>query len=208
MESKSFPFSEKYSSYMFSAGRKRLLSVSSLVIVSSSLLILALIFQYFSFNISVLQLLFHSFRSTTTTTSSNHTDIKNVSDYDVGKTHEEIFSNGSKNASLLSSYIGQKDQSVDGKTLGQSSVGDMKNDSSSGETQQQPPQCSISENSNADVYEKCDIYKGKWVRDEKKPYYPVGSCPHIDKGFNCHANGRPDDDYLKWRWQPDDCNIP
>ncbi|XP_026460115.1 protein trichome birefringence-like 2 isoform X2 [Papaver somniferum] len=57
--------------------------------------------------------------------------------------------------------------------------------------------------------ENCDIYKGKWVRDENvEPYYPVGSCPHIDKGFDCHANGRPNEDYLRWRWQPDDCNLP
>ncbi|KAI3941198.1 hypothetical protein MKX01_029772, partial [Papaver californicum] len=152
--------------------RKKLLSVSSLVIGSSSLLILALMFQYFSINISVLQPFFHSFVSTTTTTGSNHTDIKNVSDYDVGKmgeTHEEIFSNGSKSASVLSSYIGEEQKthvggSVDDKILGKSSVGDIKNVSFSGKAQEQeqeqPPQCSIHENSNPDVYDKCDIYKG------------------------------------------------
>ncbi|MCL7023985.1 hypothetical protein MKW94_011806, partial [Papaver nudicaule] len=59
-----------------------------------------------------------------------------------------------------------------------------------------------------DLNEKCDIYKGRWVRDENKPYYPPGSCPHIDKDFNCHLNGRLDGDYLRWRWQPDDCNMP
>ncbi|KAI3970472.1 hypothetical protein MKX01_024119, partial [Papaver californicum] len=98
--------------------RKKLLSVSSLVIGSSSLLILALIFQYFSVNISVLQPLFHSFVSTTTTTSSNHTDIKN--DYDVGKmgkTHEEIFSNGSKDASVLSSFSGEEQKTHVGGVL-------------------------------------------------------------------------------------------
>ncbi|XP_026387273.1 protein trichome birefringence-like 2 [Papaver somniferum] len=59
-----------------------------------------------------------------------------------------------------------------------------------------------------DLNEKCDVYKGRWVRDENKPYYPPGSCPHIDKDFDCHLNGRPDGDYLRWRWQPDDCNMP
>lgn len=55
---------------------------------------------------------------------------------------------------------------------------------------------------------KCDIFSGRWVRDESKPYYPAGSCPHIDKDFNCYENGRPDDDFLRWRWQPNDCDIP
>ncbi|XP_058091855.1 protein trichome birefringence-like 2 isoform X2 [Magnolia sinica] len=59
-----------------------------------------------------------------------------------------------------------------------------------------------------DVSGKCNIFIGRWVRDEGKPYYPAGSCPHIDKDFDCHGNGRPDDDFLKWRWQPNECNIP
>ncbi|KAH7658904.1 PC-Esterase protein [Dioscorea alata] len=55
---------------------------------------------------------------------------------------------------------------------------------------------------------KCDIFNGRWVRDEGKPYYPAGSCPHIDIDFNCHLNGRPDDDFLRWKWQPYGCDIP
>ncbi|KAL6007064.1 hypothetical protein ACLOJK_032560 [Asimina triloba] len=55
---------------------------------------------------------------------------------------------------------------------------------------------------------KCDIFNGRWVRDEEKPYYPVGSCPIIDRDFNCLENGRPDSDFLKWRWRPNDCDIP
>ncbi|CAE5962739.1 unnamed protein product [Arabidopsis arenosa] len=59
-------------------------------------------------------------------------------------------------------------------------------------------------------YEDCDIYDGSWVRadDETMPYYPPGSCPYIDRDFNCHANKRPDDAYVKWRWQPNGCDIP
>ncbi|KAI9125237.1 hypothetical protein K1719_003853 [Acacia pycnantha] len=57
-------------------------------------------------------------------------------------------------------------------------------------------------------YENCNIFDGKWVRDDSKPYYPMGSCPHIDRDFNCHINGRPDSDYVKWKWQPNDCDIP
>ncbi|GFQ01561.1 protein trichome birefringence-like 6 [Phtheirospermum japonicum] len=29
-----------------------------------------------------------------------------------------------------------------------------------------------------------------------------------DEGFNCQSNGRLDKDYMKWRWQPQDCDIP
>ncbi|XP_078148929.1 uncharacterized protein LOC144544326 isoform X4 [Carex rostrata] len=54
----------------------------------------------------------------------------------------------------------------------------------------------------------CDIFDGKWVRDESDPFYPPGSCPYIDDDFNCFKNGRPDNDFLKWRWQPNRCNIP
>ncbi|KAJ3692528.1 hypothetical protein LUZ60_012878 [Juncus effusus] len=56
--------------------------------------------------------------------------------------------------------------------------------------------------------EKCDIFDGKWVRDESYPLFPPGSCPYIDDDFNCYKNGRPDDQFLKWRWQPNRCNIP
>ncbi|WCJ38482.1 Protein trichome birefringence [Euphorbia peplus] len=56
--------------------------------------------------------------------------------------------------------------------------------------------------------ENCDIFDGRWVRDESKPYYPAGSCPHIDRDFDCHLNRRPDDGFLKWKWQPNRCDIP
>ncbi|BFG16386.1 hypothetical protein CerSpe_026600 [Prunus speciosa] len=59
-----------------------------------------------------------------------------------------------------------------------------------------------------DSYQKCDIFLGKWVRDDSKPYYPGGSCPYIDRDFNCHLNGRPDNAFIKWKWQPNECDIP
>ncbi|RDX80540.1 Protein trichome birefringence-like 2, partial [Mucuna pruriens] len=62
---------------------------------------------------------------------------------------------------------------------------------------------------NNDSVGKCDIFDGKWVRDDEwKPYYPLGSCPYIDRDFDCHLNGRPDSDYVKWKWQPNGCDIP
>jgi hypothetical protein len=62
--------------------------------------------------------------------------------------------------------------------------------------------------SNYGSHEACDIFDGRWVRDDSKPYYPAGSCPYIDKDFDCHLHGRSDDGYLKWRWQPNGCDIP
>ncbi|KAM1150955.1 hypothetical protein ACFX13_032142 [Malus domestica] len=54
----------------------------------------------------------------------------------------------------------------------------------------------------------CDFTRGRWVYDESYPLYTNVSCPLIDEGFNCQANGRKDKDYMKWRWQPQDCDIP
>ena len=61
---------------------------------------------------------------------------------------------------------------------------------------------------NDGLYDKCDIFDGKWVRDDSKPYYPLGSCPFIDRDFNCHLNGRLDLEYVKWKWKPNKCHIP
>ncbi|KAK4481829.1 hypothetical protein RD792_012740 [Penstemon davidsonii] len=60
----------------------------------------------------------------------------------------------------------------------------------------------------AEKLRNCDIYKGKWVKDEHYPLYNPGSCPYVDEAFDCQNNGRPDSDYLKWRWKPDDCDLP
>ncbi|KAJ0740411.1 putative PMR5 domain, PC-Esterase [Helianthus annuus] len=57
-------------------------------------------------------------------------------------------------------------------------------------------------------FEDCDIFDGRWVRDDSQPYYPAGSCPYVDRDFNCYLNRRPDDEFVKWRWQPFGCEIP
>ncbi|XP_024981940.1 protein trichome birefringence-like 6 [Cynara cardunculus var. scolymus] len=54
----------------------------------------------------------------------------------------------------------------------------------------------------------CDVTKGRWVFDESYPLYSAFACPFIDEAFNCEANGRLDKDYMKWRWKPQDCDIP
>ncbi|KAH6766156.1 Pmr5/Cas1p GDSL/SGNH-like acyl-esterase family protein [Perilla frutescens var. hirtella] len=53
----------------------------------------------------------------------------------------------------------------------------------------------------------CALFTGSWVRDESYPVYQY-SCPIIDPEFNCQMYGRPDSDYLKYRWQPMNCQIP
>ncbi|XP_059665092.1 protein trichome birefringence-like 1 [Cornus florida] len=59
-----------------------------------------------------------------------------------------------------------------------------------------------------DMLSDCNIFNGKWVKDDSYPLYKPGSCPHIDEPFNCFLNGRGDNGYEKFRWQPNGCRIP
>lgn len=54
----------------------------------------------------------------------------------------------------------------------------------------------------------CDFFHGSWVYDASFPIYDSGGCPYIDPEFNCQKYGRPDTDYLKYRWQPSACDLP
>ncbi|KAL8139583.1 hypothetical protein V2J09_005604 [Rumex salicifolius] len=54
----------------------------------------------------------------------------------------------------------------------------------------------------------CDVFNGSWVMDRAGPLYPPGSCPNVDDAFNCFNNGRPDHNYLYYRWKPRGCEIP
>ncbi|KAL5067638.1 hypothetical protein RYX36_018525 [Vicia faba] len=58
--------------------------------------------------------------------------------------------------------------------------------------------------------EVCDFSKGQWVWDEAYNSHQLydEKCPFLDPGFRCRQNGRNDEGYRKWRWQPDDCNLP
>ncbi|KAJ4885526.1 Protein trichome birefringence-like 25 [Raphanus sativus] len=59
------------------------------------------------------------------------------------------------------------------------------------------------------VSTKCDIFTRNWVPDPSGPVYTNISCRrHIQEHQNCLKNGRPDSNYLLWRWKPRDCDLP
>ncbi|GMN48376.1 hypothetical protein TIFTF001_017558 [Ficus carica] len=56
--------------------------------------------------------------------------------------------------------------------------------------------------------EKCNVFEGKWVPDVTYPLYSASQCPFAERGFSCLANGRRDGGYTKWRWKPNNCDVP
>ncbi|KAK2988768.1 hypothetical protein RJ640_025927, partial [Escallonia rubra] len=54
----------------------------------------------------------------------------------------------------------------------------------------------------------CALFMGTWVHDDTYPIYQSSSCAIIDPQFNCQLYGRPDTDYLKYRWKPANCELP
>ncbi|XP_073059326.1 xyloglucan O-acetyltransferase 1 [Primulina eburnea] len=54
----------------------------------------------------------------------------------------------------------------------------------------------------------CDYTYGKWVPNRLDPLYNGTTCETIKYGQNCMLFGRPDKDYLHWRWKPRQCKLP
>ncbi|AQK56677.1 Putative DUF231 domain containing family protein [Zea mays] len=55
----------------------------------------------------------------------------------------------------------------------------------------------------------CDLSRGRWVFDNVSvPAYREKDCTFLTKQVSCLANGRPDDMWQYWRWQPNECSLP
>ncbi|KZV45600.1 hypothetical protein F511_02260 [Dorcoceras hygrometricum] len=55
---------------------------------------------------------------------------------------------------------------------------------------------------------ECDISRGEWIPNPDGPYYTNKSCWAIHEHQNCMKYGRPDSEFMKWRWKPDGCDLP
>ncbi|CAM6126275.1 unnamed protein product [Calypogeia fissa] len=56
--------------------------------------------------------------------------------------------------------------------------------------------------------EECDLFEGLWEHDPEGPLYTNSTCFYMEGHQNCLSNGRPDTEYLHWRWQPRGCDLP
>ena len=57
--------------------------------------------------------------------------------------------------------------------------------------------------------QKCDLFSGNWIPSRGGgPYYTNRSHCVIDGGQNCIKFGRRDTNFMKWRWKPDECELP
>lgn len=55
---------------------------------------------------------------------------------------------------------------------------------------------------------KCDYFNGDWVPNPLGPIYTNETCDLIESHQNCMKNGRPDREFLYWKWAPTDCELP
>lgn len=55
---------------------------------------------------------------------------------------------------------------------------------------------------------KSNLFRGKWIRDSRGPLYTNDTCAYIQGHQNCMKNGRPDREYLYWRWKPNGHTLP
>ncbi|XP_021775658.1 protein trichome birefringence-like 43 [Chenopodium quinoa] len=63
---------------------------------------------------------------------------------------------------------------------------------------------------NEKTKQNCNIFDGRWVYkpEDRNASYDARNCPFVEEKMSCHKNGRPDFEFLKWRWEANDCEIP
>ncbi|KAH7688950.1 PC-Esterase protein [Dioscorea alata] len=66
---------------------------------------------------------------------------------------------------------------------------------------------SSSSYSKEDSRRECNIYKGEWEKDEEAPYYTNKTCWSVQEHQNCMKYGRPDSEFMRWRWKPEGCDL-
>ena len=70
------------------------------------------------------------------------------------------------------------------------------------------PKIDVGDLRNIGMVKECDIFSGKWIPHPKGPYYTDATCSLIIDQHNCVKSGRPDTEFMKWRWRPDECELP
>ncbi|CAM6090985.1 unnamed protein product [Calypogeia fissa] len=66
----------------------------------------------------------------------------------------------------------------------------------------------IDQTQGASTAGECDLFEGEWVWDPEDPLYTNSTCFYMQLAQNCMSNGRPDTNYLHWKWKPRDCDLP
>ncbi|KAJ6421471.1 hypothetical protein OIU84_028782 [Salix udensis] len=70
------------------------------------------------------------------------------------------------------------------------------------------PKIDTSDLRNIGRVKECDIFSGKWIPYPNGPYYTNATCSLIIDQQNCMKFGRPDTEFMEWRWRPEKCALP